>query len=47
MIPTLFCHCGAVRLEVNAELIDLGECNFSTCARHAFPHLATSVMPAM
>lgn len=36
MIRTLSCHCGAVRLEVNAELRDLGECNCSTCARYGF-----------
>ena len=33
MIRTLSCHCGNVRLEVNAELKELGECNCSTCAR--------------
>jgi hypothetical protein len=38
MIRTLSCHCGAVRLEVNAELANLGECNCSTCARHGFLH---------
>lgn len=29
----LSCHCGNVRLEVDAELTDLGECNCSTCRR--------------
>jgi hypothetical protein len=38
MIRTLSCHCGDVRLEVNAELRDLGECNCSTCAKHGFLH---------
>jgi hypothetical protein len=32
------CHCGAVRIEVDAELTDLSECNCSTCARHGFIH---------
>lgn len=36
MIRTLSCHCGAVRLECNAGLTDLGECNCSTCARYGF-----------
>jgi hypothetical protein len=38
MIRTLSCHCGGVRLEVNAELANLGECNCSTCAKHGFLH---------
>jgi hypothetical protein len=38
MIRTLSCHCGAIRLEVNAELGVLTECNCSTCARHGFLH---------
>ena len=33
MIRTLSCHCGAVRLEVNAELDSVTECNCSTCSR--------------
>ena len=33
MIRTLSCHCGAVRLEVNAELESVTECNCSTCSR--------------
>lgn len=33
MIRTLSCHCGEVRLEVNAELTEVTECNCSTCAR--------------
>lgn len=32
----LSCHCGAIRLEVDAELAGLEECNCSTCARHGF-----------
>ena len=33
MIRTLSCHCGAIKLEVNAELEGLRQCNCSTCAR--------------
>ncbi|HEV2362603.1 MAG TPA: GFA family protein [Caulobacteraceae bacterium] len=38
MIRTLSCHCGAVRIETNAELGVVTECNCSTCARHGFLH---------
>jgi hypothetical protein len=38
MIRTLSCHCGAIRLECNAPLERLGECNCSTCGRHGFLH---------
>ncbi|HEY3800906.1 MAG TPA: GFA family protein [Caulobacteraceae bacterium] len=38
MIRTLSCHCGKVRLECNAELGAVGECNCSTCAKHGFLH---------
>ncbi len=34
----LACHCGAIRLEVDAELEGLIECNCSTCKRHGFLH---------
>lgn len=34
----LSCHCGAIRIEVNADLGALTECNCSTCARHGFLH---------
>jgi hypothetical protein len=34
----LSCHCGALRLEVDAELTGLLECNCSTCARSGFIH---------
>ncbi len=34
----VFCHCGAIGLEVDAELEGLVECNCSTCARHGFLH---------
>ena len=34
----LSCHCGNIRLEVDAELKDLGECNCSTCRRFGFIH---------
>lgn len=30
------CHCGAVVLEVDAELQTVGECNCSTCGRSGF-----------
>jgi hypothetical protein len=32
------CHCGAIRLEVKADLVDVVECNCSTCGRHGFLH---------
>jgi hypothetical protein len=32
----LSCHCGAIKLEVEAALTGLEECNCSTCARHGF-----------
>jgi hypothetical protein len=35
---TLSCHCGAIRLAVDAELSGLNECNCSTCARSGFLH---------
>lgn len=35
---TLSCHCGAIRLQVDAELSNLVECNCSTCARSGFLH---------
>ena len=34
----LSCHCGGVRLEVDADLADLVECNCSTCGRSGFLH---------
>jgi len=34
----LSCHCGTIRLEVDAELAGLQECNCSTCARSGFLH---------
>lgn len=34
----LSCHCGAIRLQVDAELAGLIECNCSTCRRHGFLH---------
>lgn len=34
----LSCHCGAIRLEVDAVLTGLQECNCSTCARAGFMH---------
>jgi hypothetical protein len=34
----LSCHCGAVRLEVDAELSGLTECNCSICARSGRGH---------
>jgi hypothetical protein len=32
----LSCHCGAIRIEVDAPLGVLTECNCSSCARHGF-----------
>jgi hypothetical protein len=32
------CHCGAVKLSVDAELTGLEECNCSTCGRSGFLH---------
>ncbi len=34
----LSCHCGAIRLEVDAELDDLTQCNCSTCRRFGAIH---------
>lgn len=34
----LSCHCGAIRLEVDAELNDLRQCNCSTCRRFGAIH---------
>jgi hypothetical protein len=39
----LSCHCGAIRLEVDAELTGLHECNCSICARSGFMHWKVSV----
>jgi hypothetical protein len=35
---SLSCHCGSIRLEVDAELTGLLECNCSTCRRSGFLH---------
>jgi hypothetical protein len=32
------CHCGAIQLEVDAELTEVVECNCSICARTGFLH---------
>lgn len=34
----LSCHCGDIRMEVDADLGDLTECNCSTCRRSGFLH---------
>ena len=34
----LSCHCGAIRFEVDADLVGLHECNCSSCRRHGFLH---------
>ncbi len=34
----LSCHCNAIRLEVDAELTDLRQCNCSTCRRFGAIH---------
>lgn len=39
----LSCHCGAIRLEIDAELSGLEECNCSTCARSGFLHWSVPV----
>ena len=36
MIRTISCHCGDVRLQVNAELKDVHECNCSTCGKSGY-----------
>ena len=36
MIREISCHCGTVRIEVNAELKDVLECNCSTCGKSGF-----------
>ncbi len=36
MIRTISCHCGEVRLQVNAELQDVIECNCSTCGKSGY-----------
>jgi hypothetical protein len=33
MIRTLSCHCGKIRLETNAELGEVNECNCTSCAK--------------
>src|SRR5215471_4744564 len=35
---TLSCHCRAIRIEVDADLTELVDCNCSTCARSGFLH---------
>jgi len=42
----LSCHCGAIRLEVDADLSAVTECNCSTCRRSGFLHwkVATSAV---
>ncbi|MEO6395478.1 MAG: GFA family protein [Devosia sp.] len=32
------CHCGRIRLEVDAELDEVAECNCSICKRSGFLH---------
>jgi hypothetical protein len=32
------CHCGRIRLEVDAELGEVSECNCSICSRTGFLH---------
>lgn len=38
MSHRLSCHCGAIRLEVDADLGEVVECNCSTCSRSGFLH---------
>lgn len=35
---TVSCHCGHIRLEVDAELAEVVECNCSICRRSGFLH---------
>ena len=35
---SLSCHCGAIRMVVDADLRGLVECNCSTCGRSGFVH---------
>ena len=46
---TLACRCNAVRIEIDAEPMELRECNCSVCARSGFlhwylPHDATRLL---
>lgn len=34
----LSCHCGAIRLEVDADLNALRDCNCSVCVKYGFLH---------
>lgn len=34
----LSCHCGSIRLRVDAVLEEVVDCNCSTCRRHGFLH---------
>lgn len=38
MIRTLSCHCGAIQLEVNAELGQVRACNCTICGKSGFLH---------
>jgi len=38
MTTKMSCHCGAIRLEVDAELDELLQCNCSTCRRFGAIH---------
>jgi len=40
---SLSCHCGSIRIEVDAELTGLHECNCSTCGRAGFLHCKVPV----
>ena len=35
---TVSCHCGRLRLEIDAELGEVAECNCSICVRTGFLH---------
>jgi hypothetical protein len=36
MIRNISCHCGEIRLEVNADLREVIECNCSTCGKSGY-----------
>ena len=38
MPVTISCHCGRIRIEVDAELREVVECNCSVCTRSGFLH---------
>ena len=37
-IHTVSCHCGSIRLEVDADVGELRDCNCSVCVKYGFLH---------